>query len=118
MEPDEVCGYDQLLCDSPDAHDGAEPYCAMNDMGCPVRCADVDAWLVGVPKAVLKHPKACFGYLVAFISSFRKGLPMPHTAKLPGLYWAELVLLRPMPCELSGARGLLLRSVRQLLRAL
>eukprot|EP00438_Fugacium_kawagutii_P004882 Skav232189 [mRNA] locus=scaffold4523:65042:67062:- [translate_table: standard] len=38
-----VCGYDQLLCDSPGA--GVDPSCADKEAGCPVVCAEIDPWL-------------------------------------------------------------------------
>lgn len=39
----EVCGYDQLLCDSPGV--GVDPSCANKEAGCPVVCAEIDPWL-------------------------------------------------------------------------
>ena len=38
-----VCGYDQLLCDSPGK--GTDPSCADKEAGCPVVCAEIAPWL-------------------------------------------------------------------------
>lgn len=114
-----ICGYDQLLCDSPGQQ--TSPWCAYKEMGCPVVCAELDYqchtpasstsaavnWCSSAPCPAncKEHEISCSAASGSYCVSFDQGCPATckseeYECKIPGPRPGEagVSFCSPVPC--------------------